>query len=226
MTVSILLVDDHPIYRAGVRLALESCEGLEVAGEAASGEDAVAWLCSPGQSADLVLMDIQLPGMLGTEAIRAILTGDGARHHRDTGTSPPRVLVVSMSSEDDVVVAALRAGAHGYVGKEASREELIRAVRTVAHGGGVFSPSIAVRLGAYFSSVHELPNRAAFPQLTDREREILGLLARGRSNRGIARELVLSEKTVRNHISHVFAKLQVKDRAAAVVRARDAGLGT
>jgi DNA-binding NarL/FixJ family response regulator len=155
--------------------------------------------------------------MSGVEAIRSITAGHVS--HR------PRVLVVSMYEEDDEVVAALRAGAHGYVAKEASREELLRAVRTVAEGGAVFSPAIAERLGTYFSAVHELPGRVAFPQLTNREREILDLLARGHNNRRIARQLVLSEKTVRNHISHIFAKLQVRNRADAVMRARDAGLG-
>ncbi|GAA3159490.1 MULTISPECIES: response regulator [Streptomyces] len=219
MTIRVFLVDDHPLFRAGVRLALEDVEDMEVVGEADSGEEAVQALVHERVRADVVLMDVQMPGSSGVSALPAIT----AAHH--PGAEAPRVLMMSVTDDDDMVVAALRAGAHGYLLKGAPRTELIRAVRTVAGQGAVFSPTVAARLSGYFSAVHELPSRAAFPQLTERERQILDLIARGYTNRRIARELVLAEKTVRNHVSHVFAKLQVSDRATAVVRARDAGLG-
>ncbi|GGO87584.1 response regulator [Wenjunlia tyrosinilytica] len=219
MSVRVFLVDDHPLFRAGVRLAMEDADDLEVVGEASTGEEAVPALRSPDMAADVVLMDLLLPGRSGIETTRALIT------EAPPGTTAPRVLIVSMSDEDDAVVAAIRAGAHGYLVKGTPREELLRAVRTVAEGGAVFSSAVAARLSGYFSAVHDLPGRAAFPQLTERERQILDLLARGYTNRRIARELVLSEKTVRNHVSHVFTKLQVTDRTEATVRARDAGLG-
>ncbi|WP_320781117.1 response regulator transcription factor [Streptomyces sp. CRN 30] len=220
MTVGVLLVDDHPLFLQGLRVALAGDDGLTVVGEAGTGEDAVEAVGRLGPAVQVVLMDLRLPRMPGVEAIRAIraITAGDAGHR-------PRVLVVSLYEDDDEVVAALRAGAHGYVAKEASRDELVRAVRTVAEGGAVFSASIAERLVAYFSVIHDVPGRLAFPQLTNREREILDLLARGHTNRRIARHLVLSDKTVRNHVSHIFAKLQVSNRDDAMTRARDAGLG-
>ncbi|MBT2410596.1 response regulator transcription factor [Streptomyces sp. ISL-12] len=217
MTVGVLIVDDHPLFLQGLRVALDSEGDLVVVGEAGSGEEAVEAVARLGPAVQVVLMDLRLPRMPGVEAIRAI-TSKAAGHR-------PRVLVVSQYEDDDEVVAALRAGAHGYVAKEASRDELLRAVRTVAEGGAVFSASIAERLGTYFSAIHDFPGRLAFPQLTNREREILDLLARGHTNRRIARHLVLSDKTVRNHVSHIFAKLQVTNRDDAMTRARDAGLG-
>lgn len=219
MTVRVFLVDDHPLFRAGVRLAMEDAEMVDVVGEASSGEEAVRALQQPERCADVVLMDLWLPGCSGIEAMRMLTT------ELQSTAVLPRVLIVSVCEDDDAVVAALRAGAHGYLVKGSPRGELLQAVQIVAGGGAVFSPVVAARLGTYFSAVHEVPSRAAFPQLTDRELEILDLLARGFDNRRIARQLVLSEKTVRNHVSHVFAKLQVADRAAAALRARDVGLG-
>ncbi|MFD5628447.1 LuxR C-terminal-related transcriptional regulator [Streptomyces sp. NPDC127072] len=216
----VFVVDGHPLFRAGVRLAMEGARDLEVVGEAASGEEAIVALRDGHVVADVVLMDLLLPGCSGIEATRAIAADAPA------GPGAPRVLFVSGSVEDDAVVAALRAGARGYMVKGAPGEELVRGVRTVAQGGAVFSAVVADRLGGYFSAVHDLPVRAAFPDLTEREREVLDLVARGLTNRRIARELVLSEKTVRNHVSHVFAKLRVADRVEAAMRARDAGLGT
>ncbi|MEU4657938.1 response regulator transcription factor [Streptomyces sp. NPDC023723] len=218
MTVGVLIVDDHPLFLQGLRSALDTEADLTVVGEAGSGEEAVAAVTRLGRAVQVVLMDLRLPRMPGVEAIRTITSGTAG--HR------PRVLVVSLYEDDDEVVAALRAGAHGYVAKEASRDELLRAVRTVAAGGAVFSPSIAARLGTYFSAIHDFPGRIAFPHLTNREREILDLLARGHTNRRIARHLFLSDKTVRNHVSHIFAKLQVRNRDDAMIRARDAGLGS
>ncbi|MFE3033143.1 response regulator [Streptomyces canus] len=219
MTIRVFVVDDHPLFRAGVRLATEDIEDVEVVGEAESAEEAVRALVHERVRADVVLMDVQMPDSSGISVVAAITA---AQH---LGSERPRVLMMSMSDDDDMVVAALRAGAHGYLVKGAPRAELVGALRTVARKGAVFSPAVAERMSSYFSAVHELPGRAAFPQLTEREREILDLIARGYTNRRIARELVLAEKTVRNHVSHVFAKIQVTDRAAAVVRARDAGLG-
>ncbi|MFG2117394.1 response regulator [Streptomyces sp. NPDC048718] len=219
MTIRVFLVDDHSLFRAGVRLAMEDVEDMEVVGEADSGEEAVKALVDERVQADVILMDIQMPGLSGVAAVSAL-----AAAHRP-GEESPRVLMMSVTDDDDMIVAALRAGAHGYLLKGAPRAELIRAVRTAAASGAVFSPTVAARLSGYFSAVHEMPIRVAFPQLTERERQILDLIARGYPNRRIARELVLAEKTVRNHVSHVFAKIEVSDRAAAMVRARDAGLG-
>ncbi|GAA2444424.1 response regulator transcription factor [Streptomyces macrosporus] len=219
MTIRVFLVDDHPMFRAGARHTVESVADMAVVGEAATGQEAVRALRGGEVTADVVLMDLGLPDCPGTEATRMITASPPDRE------PVPRVLVLSALEEDDAVISALRAGARGYVVKGAPREELLRAVRTVAEGGAVFSPFVADRLGHYFSAVHDTPSRVAFPQLTNRERQILDLLARGYGNRRIARELVLSDKTVRNHISHIFAKLQVSDRMAAAARAREAGLG-
>ena len=161
-------------------------------------------------------MDLNLPDGTGIDATRAILAA----------TPATRVLVMTMSADDDAVVGSMRAGARGYVVKGAGRADVLHAVRTVAAGGAVFSPAVADRLGGFFGSLGALPGRTAFPELTEREREVLDLVARGYDNRRIARELVLSDKTVRNHVSNVMTKLDVTDRAAAVVRARNAGLGT
>jgi DNA-binding NarL/FixJ family response regulator len=162
-----------------------------------------------------VLMDLNLPDGSGIDATRDLLDA-----HPEI-----RVLVMTMSSDDEAVVAAMRSGARGYVVKGAGREEVLSAVRTVAQGGAVFSPQVAARLGSWFSSLGSIEGRTAFPQLTDREREILDLMARGLDNRRIARELTLSEKTVRNHVSNVMGKIDADSRAVAVLRARNAGLG-
>ena len=160
-------------------------------------------------------MDLNLPDGSGVDATRAVLAAV-------PGT---RVLVMTMSTDDDAVVAAMRAGARGFVVKGAGRRDLLESVRTVADGGAVFSPVVADRLAGYFAGLAAVPAREVFPQLTEREREVLDLVARGLDNRRIARELVLSEKTVRNHVSNVLAKLDASDRAEAVLRARNAGLG-
>lgn len=216
MTVRVFVVDDHPLFREGVRAALAGADDLAVVGEATTGEEAIRVLPDVEPRVDIVLMDLQLPGISGLEATRSITTAS---------RTPPRVLMMSMSEDDESVVAAVRAGALGYMVKGAPRDELLLALHTVARGGAVFSPTVAERLRAYFSAVHEVPSRAVFQVLTDREREILDLVAAGHNNRRIARGLTLSEKTVRNHISHIFAKLQVRDRAEAIVLARDSGLG-
>ena len=209
----VLLVDDHPLFLDGVRAALAGAGDLEVVGEASDAASAVE--LAAALAPDVVVMDLGLPDGSGIDATATILRSR-------PGT---RVLVVTMSSDDDAVVAALRAGARGYVVKGSSRADLLQALRTVAAGGAVFSPEVADRLGDYLAGTAAAPVRAAFPQLTEREREVLALLARGYDNRRIARELYLSDKTVRNHVSNVMTKLQVADRSEAVDRARAAGLG-
>jgi DNA-binding NarL/FixJ family response regulator len=209
----ILLVDDHPLFLDGVRAALSGADDLEVVGEAHSV--AAALEAARALAPDVVLMDLNLPDGSGIDATQAVL-----RERADV-----RVLVMTMSADDDAVVAALRAGARGYVVKGAGKQDLLQAVRTVAAGGAVFSPAVADRLGGFFTGVAAAPARSAFPQLTDREREVLDLVARGYDNRRIARALVLSDKTVRNHVSNVLMKLDAPDRSEAIARARQAGLG-
>jgi DNA-binding NarL/FixJ family response regulator len=213
MPVRALLVDDHPLYRAGLRLALDTAEDIVVVGEACTVAEAVRLAAE--LRPDVVLMDLRLPDGSGIDATRAITTT----------ADPPRVLVVSIAEDDDALFATLRAGAHGFLDKAARREEIVRAVWTVAEGGAVFGPMVAGRFGAYFTAGHELPYRAAFPDLTTREREILELIARGHDNHQIARRLVVTDKTVRNHVSNLFAKLGVSGRTQAATRAREAGLG-
>ena len=209
----ILLVDDHPLFLDGVRAALAGSDDLLVVGEA--GDIATAVALAAEHRPDVVLMDLNLPDGSGVDATRLVRTA----------CPDARVLVMTMSADDDAVVSVMRAGARGYVVKGAGRAELLHAVRTVAAGGAVFSPSVADRLGDFFAGLAAQPGRELFPQLSDREREVLDLLARGFDNRRIARELFLSDKTVRNHVSAVLAKLDVPDRTEAIARARRAGLG-
>jgi len=213
VSVRVLVVDDHPLFRDGVLTALAGAEDLEVVAEAGDVASAVA--AALEHHPDVVLMDLNLPDGSGIDAVREL----AAR------LPEARVLVMTMSTDDDAVVAAMRAGARGYVVKGAGRRDLVESVRAVAAGGAVFSPVVADRLAGYFTGLAAVPGREAFPQLTEREREVLELLARGLDNRGIARALVLSDKTVRNHVSNVLAKLDVASRSEAVLRARNAGLG-
>ncbi|MBB2909753.1 DNA-binding NarL/FixJ family response regulator [Streptosporangium becharense] len=208
--ISVLVVDDHPGFRAGLRTLLSTAEGIEVRDEAGSGEQALALVGSA--QPDVVLMDLAMPGMGGIAAIEHL-----ARDHPHI-----KVIVLSMSDDDDSVFAAMRAGARGYVLKGARRAELVRSVQTVADGGAVFGPALASRLVGYFSAGQRA--EPALPDLTRREREILGLLAGHLTNQQIATRLGLSQKTVRNHVSAVLTKLQVTDRAQAIMRAREAGL--
>ena len=209
----VLVVDDHPLYREGLSTAIAAMAGKEVVGEAADGASAIrlAEVLRP----DVVVMDLHMPVMNGVDATRAITT---AR----PGTG---VLVLTMLDGDDSVFAAIRAGARGYLLKGADRAEIARALDTVAHGEVVFSASIASRVLGFFAGSAGAAGPVPFGQLTDREREVLDLVARGLTNAEIARRLVVSDKTVRNHVSNVFAKLHVASRAEAVARARDAGLG-
>jgi DNA-binding NarL/FixJ family response regulator len=211
--VRVLIVDDHASFRSGLRALLGTAADLLVVGEAADGREAVD--AAGALQPDVILMDVTMPGVDGIEATRRIV--DAAPH--------VAILVLTMGSDDESVFAAIRAGARGYVLKGAQRAELLRAIRSVAAGEAIFGPGIARRLVGYFSRPAPAGATGPFPQLTEREREILDLIAAGRSNAEITSKLVLSPKTVRNHVSNVFAKLDVRDRAEAIVRAREAGLG-
>jgi DNA-binding NarL/FixJ family response regulator len=212
--IRVLIADDHPLFRDGMRGLLDSVADAEVVGEATTGEEAVE--LSEKLQPDVILMDIKMPGINGIEATREILH-----------TSPHiGVLVVTMFEDEDSVFAAMRAGARGYLLKDAKGEEVLRAIRAVNDGEAIFGPGVAQRLINFFSA--EKPPTAApraFPELTSREEEVLSLISQGRDNREIAEQLFLSLKTVRNHVSNIFTKLQVADRAQAVIRAREAGLG-
>ncbi len=208
----IVVADDHPVYRDGLALLLGSVAGLEVVGTAADGAAAVAVVRE--QLPDVVVMDVQMPVLDGIEATRRI-----AAEVPSAG-----VVVLTMSEDDGTVFAAVRAGARGYLLKGADQEEVVRAITTVASGGAVFGAALARRIAEFFATGPAGPE-TAFPQLTAREREVLELVAAGRSNAQIAAALHLSPKTVRNVVSNVLTKLQVTDRAQAIVRAREAGLG-
>jgi DNA-binding NarL/FixJ family response regulator len=210
-SLRVLVVEDHPLFRKGVVTLLESVPDVAVAGVAVSGEEAV--VLAAELRPDVVLMDLQLPGISGIEATRAILAADPG----------VRVLVLSLFEDDDSVFLALRAGARGYVLKDADEEELTGAIRAVGRGEAIFSRAIAGRVLAFFAQPREAPK--VFPGLTDREREILVLIAQGHPNPSIARRLSLSPKTIANYVSAIFGKLQVADRAEAMIRAREAGLG-
>src|SRR5262245_25227351 len=217
--IRILIADDHPVFRFGLRALLNAMPDTEVVGEVTTGEEVIALVGS--LRPDVILMDINMPGVNGIEATRRI---------RETNPDI-RILMVTML-EDDSVFAAMRAGARGYLVKGAEPSEILRAIRAVADGEAIFSPGIAERLIHYFATP---PTRAShstrpaeapiFPDLTDREREVLALIAQGLTNSAIAERLVLSPKTVRNYITEIFSKLQVADRAQAIIRARNAGLG-
>ncbi len=215
--VRVLIADDHPFFRDGLRVLLEATPDTELIGEASDGEQAARMAATLEPA--LILMDLRMPGMGGIEATRKIL-----RENPDTA-----VLVLTMVEDDDSVFAAMRAGARGYLLKGADKEEMLLAIRAVARGEAIFGPGIAKRLIRYFSSPMQVQPveapRAVFPKLTDREREILELIAVGKNNQEISKELFLSLKTVRNYVSNIFTKLQVTDRAQAIVRAREAGLG-
>lgn len=210
--IRVLIADDHPVFRFGLRVLLQGEPDMEVVGEATTGREAVDMALD--LRPDVVLMDLNMPELNGIDATRRIRA-----EAPEVG-----VLVVTMF-DDDTVFAAMRAGARGYLLKGVEGEETLRAVRAVAKGEAIFSPTIADRIMRYFAHTPAQSPAGAFPELTAREREVLALIAKGLTNQAIAARLVLSEKTVRNHVSNIFSKLQVADRAEAIVRAREAGLG-
>ncbi len=208
----VLIADDHPLFRKGMRALLTATPGTEVVGEATTGQEVIE--LAAALQPDVILMDLQMPGINGIEATRQILH-----------TSPHiRILVVTLFEDDASIFTALRAGARGYILKDAKEEELLRAIRAVGSGEAIFSPAIATRLMDFFAAPQPAVPKEIFPTLTEREREILQMIARGRTNNDIAKELTLSSKTVGNYVSNIFSKLQVADRAQAIIRARDAGL--
>lgn len=207
--VRVVVADDHPTFRAGLGAVLRTDDRLEVVGEAADAAGAVLL----GEAADVVVMDLAMPGG-GVEATRELKRRPGAA----------RVLVLTMSESETSLFAALRAGAHGYLVKDAGPDEILAAVHAVAAGRAFFGGRVAGRVLAYFADPAAGVARP-FPELSDREREVLELLAKGLDNAGIAARLVVSRKTVRNHVSNVLAKLQATDRTAAVIAAREAGFG-
>jgi DNA-binding NarL/FixJ family response regulator len=214
--IRILIADDHPLFRDGLRALLESVTDMQVIGEAATGDEVLAQ--ARALQPEVILMDIKMPGINGIEATRRILQ-----------TSPHiHILVVTMFEDDDSVFAAIRAGARGYLLKGAVQEETLRAIRAVAHGEAIFGPAVAERLIRYFGSTRPTAKSGSaqfFPELTEREYEILTLIAQRKSNAEIAARLVLSPKTVRNHVSNILSKLQVADRTEAMHAAWTAGLG-
>ena len=215
--IRVLLVDDHTPFREGLRALLRSESDIATVGEAATGREAIEKV--PDLQPDVIMMDLHMPDVNGIEATRAILA-----------TSPHiSVLVLTMFEDDDSVFAALQVGARGYLLKGALKAEILRAIRGVSQGEAIFGPSIAKRLMSYFATLKPvatpIPVIQPFPELTEREQEILALLAQHLTNSEIAERLVVSPKTVRNHVSNIFSKLQVATRAQAIIRAREAGWG-
>jgi DNA-binding NarL/FixJ family response regulator len=208
--VRVLVADDHPMFRDGLRVVLSAEPALELTGEASDGDEAVRLAVE--LQPDVVIMDLNLPARHGIDATREIVA-----------TSPHiRVLVLTMFDDDESVFSAMRAGASGFLLKGAGHDELVRAILTVADGGVILGSRVAQRMQRFFEAP---PAVATFPGLTAREHEVLDLVAQGHSNGEIAAALHISGKTVRNHVSNLFTKLQVADRAQAIVRARSAGLG-
>ena len=210
--VGVLVVDDHPVFREGFAALLATIDEVTVLGTAATGAEALRRVAE--LRPDVVVMDVAMPDLDGIEATRRL-----AVSHPHVG-----VVVLTMSEEDATIFDAVRAGARGYLLKGAEPDEVVRAVTTVAAGGVVFGAVLAGRIAEFFAR----PRGGAaepFPELSPREREILDLVAAGLSNGQIAERLFLSGKTVRNHVSAVLTKLHAADRSAAIIRARDAGLG-
>ncbi|MDF1604019.1 response regulator transcription factor [Nocardioides sp. YIM 152315] len=212
--IRVVVVDDHQIVREGLSSLLGALDGIEVVGTAADGRDAIHVVAETAP--DVVVMDIQMPQLDGIEATRHI-TG------RQTGV---RVVMLTMNEDDDTVLSAIRAGASGYLLKGSGAEEVQTAIRAAAGGGMVFGASLAARVSSYLSGAPASPEEPEpFPDLTDRERDVLRLLAAGRSNDAIASELYVSNKTVRNAVSGIYAKLHAAGRAEAIITAREAGYG-
>jgi len=210
--IRVLLADDQALVRAGFRMILKAEPGIEVAGEAADGVEAVALAAETDP--DVVLIDVRMPEMDGIEATRRIVTSEDA----------PRVLVLTTFDLDEYVYEALRAGASGFLLKDAPEEQLLAGIRIVAGGGSLFAPSVTRRLIERFAPPEAPRPREGLDELTPREVEVLRLVARGLSNAEIAKDLFLSEHTVKTHIAHVLQKLDLRDRTQAVVSAYESGL--
>lgn len=210
--IRLFIADDHALFREGLRALVAATADIECVGEAATGEDALDLI--EALQPDVVLMDINMPGISGIEATRHIV------HSR----SEAGIIMVTMLEDDASIFAAMRAGARGYVLKGANHEELLLAVRAVARGQVLFGPAIADRMTHFFAKA-QLTTSQPLPELTDREREILELMARHFTNSEIAQQLGIGEKTIRNHVSSIFNKLRVASRAQAIDKARDAGIG-
>ena len=213
--IRIVVADDQSLVRTGLRMILSSEPGLTVVGEAANGAEAVD--LSASLAPDVVLMDVRMPGMDGIEATRRIVTSPAAER-------PPRVLVLTTFDLDEVVYEALRAGASGFLLKDAPEERLLTAIQVVAEGGSLFAPSVTRRLIEEFTRRAAPPPTAALDALTDREREVLLLISQGLSNAEIGRTLYVTENTVKTHVARLLMKLGVRDRVQAVVRAYESGL--
>ena len=209
-SIRVLIADDHPVFRFGLKALLKVEAGFAVVGEATDGREAVAMAAE--LRPDVVLMDINMPQLNGIEATRLIQE-----------KSPESGVLIITMFEDDTLFSAMQAGARGYIIKGTEGDDVLRAIRAVAKGEAIFSPTMAERLSRFVAVTPKPPQ--PFPELTEREREILTLIAQGLTNTAIAERLTLSPKTVRNQVSNIFSKLQVSDRAEAIVRAREAGLG-
>ncbi len=209
----ILIADDHQLFRDGLKALLESTPDAQIVGEATNGEEATRLAAE--LRPDIILMDLQMPEMNGIEATRHIVRAD----------PDVKVLMLTMFEDDHSVFAAMRAGARGYVLKGAKHDEMLRAIQAVASGEAIFSPGIAGRMMDFVTNLRPSAPSQAFPELSEREREVLALIAQEYRNADIADKLVISPKTARNHVSNILSKLQVADRAEAAARARDAGLG-
>jgi DNA-binding NarL/FixJ family response regulator len=212
--LKILIADDHPLFRHGVKTLFTTAPDLEVVAEVTTGEEAIQKAQS--LQPDVILMDLRMPGCNGIEATREIM-----KNHPQI-----QILILTMFQDDHSVFAAMRAGAKGYVLKDAEKDDLLNAIRTVGNGGAIFSPGIASRMIDYFAMARPAAPKEAFPELTEREREVLYLMADGTANSGIASKLQISGKTVSNYVTNILNKLQVADREEAVLLVREARLGS
>lgn len=212
-TITVLIADDHPVFRDGLASLLEPLPGIEVVGRAADGVEAVE--LATATRPDVVIMDLQMPRLNGIDATRRLVA-----EQPEIG-----VLVITMGEDESTVFSAVTAGARGYLLKGADADEVVQAIRTVHAGGVVFGASLAQRIARVFAGGPAAAAPAAFPELSDREREILDLVAAGLTNGAIAAKLYLSPKTVRNNVSAILTKLRARDRSAMIIAAREAGLG-
>jgi DNA-binding NarL/FixJ family response regulator len=208
--IKLILADDHPVFVSGLRAVFDAEDDMTVMSVATTGREAVR--AAIEHQPDVAVLDLNMPD------------GDGlwvCGQLRTAGLAT-RALILTMYDDDENVLAALRAGAYGYTLKGSGPDEIVAAVRAVARGEALFGAGIAARMLTHFSRTAAT---APFPQLTEREHEVLGLLAAGRDNAAVARRLGVSSKTVRNHVSNIITKLHVSDRSGAIIRARDAGMG-